>query len=356
MQYIVLLFTVFSLVFCHARVYGRSQQKFRTGKRRPSPTAQPTPLPDCEPKFEIDTSMASDEIYVADRCRSQRDAKYVYDMLKHVIQNQIPFSLGKVGGTEARAMDIVWTAKTQNKSTFDTHVYLATHSGVWPLTTEVVEQWSQQYFDASNDLNITVRWTEKPYSVFEQMYLPNQTVVHYVGSALNPFAWEKPYTELFEGKTVLIMSLFEDYIRSQYADNRLCIFPHKPSALPQFNLRFITTPHPKSFSDKSLFYYPNLFKNETYFDNMRHMKARMDETDYDIALIAAGSYGNPLAAYAKKQGKVALVVGGQLGPFFGLKGARFDSRSWYRDFYYNKCWSRMRRPSYAHAMENSAYW
>jgi hypothetical protein len=65
---------------------------------------------------------------------------------------------------------------------------------------------------------------------------------------------------------------------------------------------------------------------------------RMDETDYDVALIAAGGLGIPLATHAKRSGRVGISLGGHLQLIFGVYGERWLARERYRDRYFNDAW------------------
>jgi hypothetical protein len=63
--------------------------------------------------------------------------------------------------------------------------------------------------------------------------------------------------------------------------------------------------------------------NETLHATMR----LVDQVGhFDIALIAAGSYGLPLAVYCKSvKGASAVVIGGSLQQLFGLRGMRWEN-------------------------------
>ena len=94
--------------------------------------------------------------------------------------------------------------------------------------------------------------------------------------------------------------------------------------------------------------------NETFFDRLDVMTAAMNASDFDVAIIGAGAYGVHLGANAKALGKVGWVLGGNVGPLFGIKGKRFDSRKVYTDLFYNdEGWVRMDVPSNANLMERA---
>jgi hypothetical protein len=65
---------------------------------------------------------------------------------------------------------------------------------------------------------------------------------------------------------------------------------------------------------------------------------RIDEHDYDVALIAAAALAIPLATHAAARGKVAIVLGGALQVLFGVLGERWRERESWKQRYFNKAW------------------
>jgi len=61
--------------------------------------------------------------------------------------------------------------------------------------------------------------------------------------------------------------------------------------------------------------------------------------DFDVALIAAGGYGVPIAAEVKAFGKVAICMGGMLQLLFGLSGERWLNRDDFKSLI-NDAWLR----------------
>ena len=50
----------------------------------------------------------------------------------------------------------------------------------------------------------------------------------------------------------------------------------------------------------------------SWFDALKAMEEQMSTMEFDVVLIGAGSYGLPLAATAKRMGKVTIHIGGGL--------------------------------------------
>jgi hypothetical protein len=156
---------------------------------------------------------------------------------------------------------------------------------------------------------------------------------------------------------VLVIHPFEASIRKQY-EKRAVLF-EDPRILPAFTLKTLKAvqsigENPKGF--------------ETWFDALDWMCARVREIEFDVALIGAGAYGLPLAAYVKGLGKKAVHLGGASQIMFGIKGKRFDQWPEYQKLY-NEHWTRPLpeetpaaimlfdgAPAEAEGQPNRAYW
>jgi hypothetical protein len=68
------------------------------------------------------------------------------------------------------------------------------------------------------------------------------------------------------------------------------------------------------------------------------ISARIDASDFDVALIAAGGIAIPLAAHVKSLGKVGVSLGGALQPLFGVIGRRWRGSRMWRERYINDAW------------------
>jgi hypothetical protein len=76
-------------------------------------------------------------------------------------------------------------------------------------------------------------------------------------------------------------------------------------------------------------------------DLLEEITERIASSDFDVALIAGGSLGIPIAVSVKRLGKIGISLGGHLQIVFGVHGERWLSQpSWHRD-YFNDAWIRM---------------
>jgi hypothetical protein len=82
--------------------------------------------------------------------------------------------------------------------------------------------------------------------------------------------------------------------------------------------------------------------------------------EFDVALIAAGALGIPLAAFVKSLGRIGLSLGGHLQVIFGVGGRRWHDDPFYRDHVMNDSWIDLpadyRPRAAATVSDGGAYW
>lgn len=88
------------------------------------------------------------------------------------------------------------------------------------------------------------------------------------------------------------------------------------------------------------------------------MKKQITGAEFDIAIIGAGVYGLPLAAFVKSLGKQAIQMSGATQILFGIKGKRWDSDLVVSKMY-NDYWVRplaVETPPQIQKVEGGSYW
>lgn len=164
---------------------------------------------------------------------------------------------------------------------------------------------------------------------------------------LEPYDYDKPWSQALKGKRVLVIHPFAESIKAQYA-RKDSIWPDK-EVLPDFEL--ITIKAVQSLGGAETPY-------KDWFEALEAMEAQMDIIEYDVALTGCGAYGLPLAAHAKKTGHIGIHLGGPLQILFGIKGKRWDNIPEVAKFY-NDSWVRPlpeETPECHAAVEDSCYW
>lgn len=127
-----------------------------------------------------------------------------------------------------------------------------------------------------------------------------------------------------EGKKVLVVSPFVEYMEQQYKKRELL---WQGIRIPEFELHTV----------KAVFWYDGYkdprFKN--WFEALDYLYTESMKQDFDIALLGCSTFSTPLALMFKKMGKQAVHVGGPLQLMFGIKGKRWDA---YFTDTYNEHW------------------
>lgn len=265
-----------------------------------------------------------------------------------------PCLISRLGSTEARVMikhhgrkvrtieEKVYAAVARFESPVWSrreHLNLQKKSGFYPITEHAVERFAAEMYRAMTDVDLLGSWVPGENKLAS--YFPDTTFTDL--AYLSPFGSPKPWTQALEGKRVLVIHPFEESIRKQF--KKLNVLFSSDNFMPNFSLQTIKavqslgTP-PAEFSD--------------WFAGLEHMHDEARRKDFDIAIIACGSYGFPLGARIKRDGKKAVVLGGILQLLFGIKGKRWDG-----DGLYNENWIRpidAEKPDGFFGADRGAYW
>jgi hypothetical protein len=221
------------------------------------------------------------------------------------------------------------------------------NAGVFPMNTSNMNEFCEEYYNSINKIDLFGIWNFIP---FERKLIrsKNKNALLLEASSLDPFRFEKPWTDHLKGKNVLIIHPFTNTIVEQYK-SRHSMFKNK-FVLPEFNLLTL-----KTFQTNFIEYDEELKNWKNVLDIL---KRKIDDIEFDIAIIGAGSYGLPVAAHIKNKGKVALHIGSTTQLLFGIKGRRWDENGFKEEFYTDK-WispSEKDRPDQYKMIENGCYW
>lgn len=225
-------------------------------------------------------------------------------------------------------------------------------SGFFPPTPQNLARFSKMMLIDAKEINVLGSWLENEYYIKD--YLTNAQKVNLL--LMEPFWSKNPWTRILKNKKVLVIHPFADTIQKQYK-KREFLFANK-DILPEFELYTIKAV--QSLGGTNLF--------SSWFDALDWMKNEMNKINYDICLIGCGAYGLPLAAYAKRNGKKAIHLGGSLQLLFGIRGKRWENpkygvHSLKQEGAYtsliNKYWCRAsdnEKSPNANKVENGCYW
>lgn len=160
---------------------------------------------------------------------------------------------------------------------------------------------------------------------------------------LEPYYHEQPWSVALRGKVVLVIHPFADTIQQQYQKRELLF--QNPDVLPEFEL-------------KTLKAVQSIAGNDCGFAALDWMCDKVSKIEFDIAIIGAGAYGLPLAAYVKRLGKKVIHLRGATQILFGIKGKRWDERPFFQQLY-NEHWVRpapQEVPPNCQVVEQGCYW
>ena len=169
---------------------------------------------------------------------------------------------------------------------------------------------------------------------------------------LEPFHHDTPWTSVLEGKKVLVIHPFVNTIEYQYKYNREKIFQNK-KCLPEFDLKLLRAVQNITISNDPYDQY------NTWFDAYNFMCSKIDNIEFDIAILGCGAYGMPLAAYIKRMGKQSIHIGGSLQYLFGIRSKRAEEENPEVASFYNDAWVRPfdeDRPDGYKKIEDGCYW
>ena len=280
-------------------------------------------------------------------------------IFERMIQNST-LLFGRLGGTEATCLGIYLDSKNKCKHPIRYLIskimykkrldQLCDNAGVYPKTREMFDFFCQEHMNSLNSLDIFSVWG-KPTAWVESNYAHKKKIFFVSGDA--SFPWleardgvsEVGWGMAFAGKKVLVVSPFIDSIKIQVPKFNL-IF--KGLSIPEIHFQYLRAPMSQGGIDDG----------KSYKFHLLNLKSQIKTFDFDIALVSAGAYSLPLAAYAKELGKIGIHAGGAMQLFFGITGKRYDNYSMVQK-YFNSEWKRPfehERPANWRSIEDGCYW
>jgi len=237
------------------------------------------------------------------------------DIIKKELLLEKPSMIARLGSTELLAMSHYINSKNPYKKiteNFKKDMILSKMSnlsGFYPSTEENIIKFSELMMNDMKQVDILGTWRKE-----EKLFAKDLNLALKIRlQDLEPYYHESPWSESLINKTVLVIHPFEESIISQYK-KREVLFAN-PDILPQFKLKTIKAV--QSIAN-------NRPEFDSWFAALDSMIRKIDQTEFDIALIGCGAYGFPLAAHVKRIGKKSVLLGGALQILFGIKGKRWE--------------------------------
>jgi len=269
------------------------------------------------------------------------------ELIAERLKQDHPFVVSRLGATElllilnflhfSKRKKVIWTDYHRDE--------IKRQSGVFPTDDSTLNGFSKIYLESIKAVDIMGVWYNEGEDFIIKKYCPGAEIIAL--RSLEPYFFEQPWSSLLVGKKVLVVHPFEDSILTQYSKRNL-LFEDK-RVLPDFELLTIKAVQSQVYNDTEF---------ASWFDALEHMKLQISKKEFDIAIIGAGAYGLPLAAYVKQLGKKAIHMGGASQLLFGIKGKRWENRSEFRSLF-NNHWKNpedAERPMKYTKLEEGAYW
>lgn len=291
--------------------------------------------------------------YVKAKQRESVKKEAAHQLIAEAIENKVPYFVGRYGIVESEAVFYTeaYNSGLNVKKWYERcRVSMSNNAGFFSNSDEALKEFVKICKEAGNIVDIFYPW----YLIRERYlrkYLLNDHVKYTEGNRImfmSCMSVENPWTKALTGKRVLVVSSFADTIEKQYREKRELIWPSK-YVLPEFSLRAVKAIQTSAGNRDERF--------DTWFDALDYMTNECLKEDFDVAVIGCGSYGYPLAARIKQAGKVAIVAGGEIQLWFGIRGKRWENELVSK--YFNDAWvypDDSERIKNADAVEGGCYW
>lgn len=258
---------------------------------------------------------------------------------------------GRLGETELAIWSLVGSSATC-MARLKTCLKAKINAGVWPPTRSQLLRFSDEYEQSFRLTTHVGIWGSLP---DEELFLTwtvaevNRIPLRALDPVLLAASGIRPWTEQLRDMRVLVISPYADLAKNQ-VDNRRRLFRCDYEVLPNISVVSLLPPQTQALE----------VSGSTWLTRLEKVKREVDRhvREVDAVLVAAGSYGMPLAAHAHVSGKPVAYMGGAMQLLFGIRGARWEGSS-ELDSVRGEGWLTLppnRRPRGSRLVERGAYW
>lgn len=266
-----------------------------------------------------------------------------------------PVCIGKIGTTELCGLEYFdrWIRLPWPRSASWHRPAQRLHhtAGLFPIRKDVFFRWATEYRESIAFLDVTAQWQDPKdhlgayENVFLAKNLPSVRRVYLAALRVRFVSWLPQLCS----RRWLVISPFRRTIESQLPHlNRLDLYRNvEPSVVDRAaaNCQILACP-------QLAYMVPPVHRD--WHEGLADLKRQMEATDFEVAVIGAGAWSIPLAAHAKKMGKIGLHLGGDTQLLFGIKGGRWRDIKDFNDFWVHPLVGD--RPENFRLMEGGAYW
>lgn len=282
----------------------------------------------------------------------------LYKYISEKIKNKNTFVIPRIAGVENQLAYYGILAKHNN---FESNAFdkiqgvMKNNAGIKVSNINNIILYSQLYLESFHHCDIYFDWEPcgnvAKWIIDSLMFMHvnfNKSRIWALALDIFNYIQVRPWTHAFRGKRILIISAFVDSIKEKL-DIREKIYGI--DLFPECEFVFIKPPQTQGENTSREFYIElNEFTE----------KIKQISSQFDIALVSCGGYGNLVCSEIYKMGKSALYIGGVLQMYFGIYGSRWErERSDILSLYKNDYWTRPKeneRPRGFKNVEASCYW
>ena len=239
-------------------------------------------------------------------------------LLFSAIKANKPLLISRFGTTEGDFIRTWRGEKAGEKKVREQLSCLWKLSGVYPASESQGQEFYEVYTSSARDIDICgVRCTSDEFTYWEMEkdlvkdHCSNSKLVDI--QLLAPYFHSNPWTLALQDKVVLVIHPFVKTIKSQLS-NLDSFFGYK--FFP--DCKWILLESPQTLGLESM-----ECEFPSWSLSLANLIEKVSILEFDIALIGCGAYGLPIGSFIKRQGKIAVHIGGVLQTFFGIYGQRW---------------------------------
>jgi hypothetical protein len=265
--------------------------------------------------------------------------------ISNILKNEKQFLIGRMPGIEAGTITEYLTKDCFSKSIINS---IQQNTGFYSDKENFdknLREWCKIYLNALRDCNLLFRLEFSTWDHLVKDYYENI----YVFSCASLQMW----LPALENKKILVISPFEKSIKMQYPNRKFLFTTGKQNNFdyPEFELHVLKCPNTIKGNTP--------FPHKNWLETFEDMCKKINEIDFDIAVLGCGSYGMPLAHHIKKIGKGSIYAGAYTQVMFGIKGKRWDIENNPHRSYWNEYWKWPEDdeiPTNSNKVEGGCYW
>jgi hypothetical protein len=291
----------------------------------------------------------------------QKGAKEIYTCIEKSLEKKEGALIGRNGTIELETL-LFRTFGSAPNQPYPSHLSrrLELHAGIWPSDKKSIDNWIFQMLEAIRLTDVLVAGWYEPLKVPEEKLLQktNMLAPRIPLRSLEPYyvPSEERWTNLLAGQRVAVVSSFTKTMQEQL-EKKDYIWPVATESLLPTNVEwvFVQTGYVPSLAQGVAEWPADIGSWDVAVSSI---VKQIVNSQASIALIGCGGLGMIIGCELKKQGIVAIVLGGATQVLFGIKGMRWANHSVISNFW-NESWvfpKSSETPQGASLIEGACYW